>query len=99
MTTANMKHFKAFFGTTPGICEFIWNNAFLALSIENSGLRFYHLLWGLMFLKLYSTEQILCAHVGGVDEKTFRKYVWIVVPSICTNLKPRVVSYMLFSFL
>ena len=40
---------------------------------------FYHLLWALMFMKIYGKEADLCAHAGGtsgsVDPKTYRKWV------------------------
>ena len=40
-----------------------------------------HLLWGLLFLKAYNTEHVN-ASVTGVDEKTFRKWAWVVVKAI-----------------
>lgn len=37
-----------------------------------------HLLWTLCFLKLYNAETINRA-IFGTDEKTFSKYVWILI--------------------
>jgi hypothetical protein len=48
-------------------------------------------LWGLLFLKVYETDSVLAGIVGGIDEKTFRKWKWIIVKAI-SNLKGRVVS-------
>ena len=50
--------------------------------VTASGVQPKHLLWTLLFLKTYATEPILCALVGGVDEKTFRTKVWFLVCEI-----------------
>jgi len=66
-----------------------------------SGASFLHLLWGLLFLKVYATESILCGIVGGVDEKTFREWAWLMVEKMAA-LKTRIVSvvaiFVLFNF-
>jgi len=49
------------------------------------------MLWGLLFLKSYGTEERHVAQVGGVDEKTFRKWAWYYAEAIA-DLAPRVVS-------
>jgi hypothetical protein len=41
-----------------------------------------HLLWALMFLKLYAKESTLSTLAGGVDEKTFRKWNWMFIGAI-----------------
>jgi hypothetical protein len=38
-----------------------------------------HMLWGILFMKVYAKETALCSLAGGVDEKTFRKWVWPVI--------------------
>lgn len=75
------RKFMSFFGTTPFICSMLW--AFLE-PLENmpNGVKPVHLLWALLFLKVYATESVHCALVGGVDEKTFRKWTWIFVHDI-----------------
>ena len=40
-----------------------------------------HLLWCLLFLKLYVTESV-AAILCGCDEKTFRKWVWLFIEEI-----------------
>ena len=52
-----------------------------------------HLLWGLAFLKTYSTEKILCELVNVRSRTTLRKYVWMVVKEIAA-LCAKVVSSM-----
>ena len=41
---------------------------------------FFHLLWALIFLKLYPKEGAMCALAGGpegaIDPKTLRKWIW-----------------------
>ena len=89
-TDINRKRFKSLFGTTPGICLHLWTKI---LDTLPNGAHFFHLLWGLLFLTVYSNERVLSALVGGVDEKTFRKWQWAVVSSI-SLLKPEVVSFL-----
>jgi len=48
------------------------------------------LLWASHFLKTYGTESTLASQIG-VDEKTFRKWTWILVYAIA-DLAPEVVS-------
>ena len=84
----NKQKFKQFFGTSPRICAYLWDNISQSLP---SRCHYFHLLWGLLFLTVYSKETVLCKIVGRVDEKTFRKWNWLVVQAI-SNLKPSVVS-------
>ena len=55
-----------------------------------NGVKGFHLLWGLMFLKLYASEAVRCAISGGVNEKTFRKCSWMFISRIA-DLAPQVV--------
>ena len=61
-----------------------------------------HLLWTLMFLKGYHKESVNSA-IAEVDEKTFRKWVWILIPEI-SYLEGDLVSneytylYMVFNY-
>jgi hypothetical protein len=51
-----------------------------------------HLLWALMFLKQYNTEEVT-ASMAGCDKKTFRLWCWLVVrvladmELVCTQQK------------
>ena len=68
----------ALFGVEPNICVFIW------LQLSGHVLRETepkHLLWGLSFLKLYEIE---CASSTRfqTDEKTFRKWIKIMVQAL-----------------
>ena len=50
-----------------------------------------HLLWALMLLKTYETEPGIASWVGGIDEKTLRKWAWVFIEEI-SFLEPEVVS-------
>ena len=75
------RHFRSFFGASWTVCAEAWVRIYPELSNGNKFLRKKHLLWALLFLKLYSTESI---HAGlvGCDEKTFSKWVWKVVAAL-----------------
>ena len=76
--------FKAHFGIDWIVCAKLWV-LLLPLFSDNSytlaGAKMVHLLWTLMFLRLYDTEDILAARVG-VVEKTYRKWVWLFIDLI-----------------
>ena len=50
-------------------------------NIVPKGTNYIHLLWALLFLKLYTPEAALSGMVR-VDEKIYRKHVWIILKSI-----------------
>ena len=56
------------------------------------GGRIEHMLWTLMFLKLYSGQMALCA-LAGVDPETFRKWIWEFVEALAM-LEHLIVSSM-----
>ena len=73
------RRFRSTFGTTPNIINQIWHRIEPLLASES---RHRHLLWALMFLKLYKNESASSGMMGGVSEKTFRHHVWIVLAAI-----------------
>ena len=90
----NLSRFKSYFGTSPRICVILWSK--IRENANSANMCYYHLLWGLLFLKLYSSEAVLSGIVG-CSEKTFRKYCWKSVISIA-ELKPQIVSSYVNSF-
>jgi hypothetical protein len=83
------RRFRSNFGATPEICCILWG----MLSPENTmkkGVKCCHLLWALMFLKLYVSEHVLCS-MANCDQKTFRKWAWLFVLALA-DLGPDVVS-------
>ena len=73
------RHFREMFGCSAKVVLQIWN--MINADIKGSP-KIDHLLWSLMFLKLYSKETVTSRLAGGVDEKTYRKWVWIFVTAI-----------------
>ena len=76
----NRRRFQANFGVTPATVSYVWD---LLLKEGNlpRGFRPTHLLWTLVFLKMYACEHITSA-LCGCDEKTLRKWVWIGVAKL-----------------
>jgi hypothetical protein len=85
------RRFKTTFGTKPEVVADVWNRLDAYNTINEKGVSSHHLLWGLMLLKVYAKEAILCTLAGGVDEKTFRKWAFLFVHHI-SFLEPEVVS-------
>ena len=80
---ARLRRFKAFFGTGPDQAAMLWhylNKHSLLQNLKRPEPK--HLLWALLFLKDYGTEEKLSALVGGVDEKTFRKWTWTYIKAL-----------------
>ncbi len=85
--------FKAHFGTSPEVCAYIWT--FLSARLPN-GAHFFHLLWGLLLMKVYATESVLCGMVK-CHEKTFCKWSHNVVKGLAT-LKSQFVSFIVILY-
>lgn len=69
-----IRRFKAHFGATPAICADIWHMINPREEISRYA-KPKHLLWGLMLIKVYATEEVL-AGIAGATEKTYRKWAW-----------------------
>ena len=96
------------FGTTPVVCAILWRRidperSFKGLSGKQTHqyVKPIHLLWTLLFLKVYGTESVMRSMVGTkeepVTEKTFRKWTDLFVRAI-SFLESDVVS-LLFALL
>ena len=70
-SSTEMQRFQAMFGTSPDMCSLL-SDMLDPIDTMPNGVKGFHLLWGLMFLKLHATEAVHCAISGGVDKKTFR---------------------------
>ena len=67
------RRFKSYFGTNWFYCSLLWELSWKpGYNLPNIA-RPEHLLWALMHMKLYSTENVL-ASLANCDEKTFRKW-------------------------
>ena len=82
------ERFLSFFGVSAFVCTLLWRMFEIdeAHYAEDAGAEPCHLLWALLFLKVYSTSNTLCKLVGqdgqSVDPKTFRKWSWLFVRKI-----------------
>ena len=80
--------FRSQFGTSWFVCSDVWK--MLETHKPNSKREPKHLLWCLMFLKVYANESTHSRLVGAAV-KTFRKWVWSTLTEIA-DLKAMVVS-------
>ena len=79
------RKFKAHFGVTPEVCAEVW------YSIKKpTNARPKHLLWALLFLKLYETEDVLIAKLQVKSRETLRKWVWVMVQAIAGLSKSKI---------
>src|SRR5688500_2714584 len=78
-----LERYKTLFGLTPNLCTPAWQHLTASRWTKHAGRIAHpvHLLWTLLFLKTYSTEQVLSQFIG-VDEKTYRKWVWFYLEGI-----------------
>ena len=91
--------FKAHFGIDWMLCAKIWGCILPLLTnrdLNLNGVKMKHLLWTLLFLRLYDTEEVLAAKVG-TGEKTYRKWVWMLI-DIISYLRVDVVSDFIIVF-
>ena len=69
--------FKALCGVHPTVCVIVWGELKWSMLVEDA-CKPKHLLW---VLKTYTTESSLAVAIG-VDEKTLRKWIFIIIYAI-----------------
>lgn len=79
--------YREMFGCSPRVCVTLWRHADVRLVYL--GAHPQHVLWALLFLKVYATNVPLCV-LAGTSRPTYTKWVWRYIPSIA-KLRPRVV--------
>jgi hypothetical protein len=82
---------KSLIGTTYDTASEAWNLINPSETAALQGAKPKHLLWTLLFLNCYCTMPILTRVVGGVDEETYRFWVFLFIEALA-GMKPRVVS-------
>ena len=85
------RRFRSCFGASSKIVAILWNKIIANNGQIESGGKPKHLLWALVHLKVYSTEEIHCAIVGWPSTKSFSKWAWYSVQRIA-ELKDDVIS-------
>jgi hypothetical protein len=76
----NERRFRSMFGVPIEVVPALW----LSCCEDERGVQGgkpRHLLWALLFLKLYSCEHVSAA-MCRCDEKTYRKWAWIYVDKL-----------------
>jgi len=84
------RRFKAFFGVKAERASDAWS-LLLNYNLLPPKAEPEHLLWALLFLKLYATEEINASLVGH-DPDTVRKWTWLMVKAL-HDLSKKLVSY------
>ena len=82
--------FRPHFGCCPLVASSLWN-LLQTTEYTPEGGKTEHLLWTLMFIKIYGKQKQMCSLAGGVDHDTFRKWTWLFLRAI-ELLEPHVVS-------
>ena len=94
--TTSARRWKASFGCSPTCCAIVWqmmdppNNSFIPNNCHPK-----HLLWALMHMKLYTSQDALSSAVGGVSAKTVRKWVRAFIREL-SQLSQTLVSVAMF---
>jgi hypothetical protein len=92
MATAE-RQFQALYGTNPFMAAILWYEITIAhpWRQRKNGCQPKHLvLWAMLFLKTYATENLLSAVIG-TEEKTYRKWVWFILEGL-SRMSPKFVS-------
>ena len=90
-TMTEDQQFCEVFGYGPLVALALWSLMLAESTVRNTSVV--NMLWALMFLKVYSKETTMSSMAGGIDEKTYQKWVWQLV-FLIADLEPVVVSIM-----
>jgi hypothetical protein len=74
-----LRKFRSFFGCSTVTAADLWNR--IESRLKNRSLP-KHLLWSLVFLKTYATEEVHCRMVNWPDPKQYREWVWYILEKI-----------------
>ena len=72
-TTEQYRKYSTLLGLSPFSTNLLWS-----VLDKPKGLKPVHLLWTLLFLRMYPTQEVLLSYLQ-VDTKTARKWIWMVV--------------------
>jgi DDE superfamily endonuclease len=90
-----VKKFISMFGAAPNVVTATWNKLVIQDLLPASPVvQPVHLLWALLQIKVYPTDQVLGILLN-VHTDTFRKYVWVVLSCI-PSIKNVVSKYIYF---
>jgi hypothetical protein len=87
------RNFREFFGCPVEVCLTLWNLLVDNDLLPSEDAKPQHLLWTLMFMKIYAKTKALCTLCGGIDKNTLYKWVFAFIDAI-PYLESTVVSYL-----
>lgn len=85
------QRFRSHFGTSVDQVNQMWIRIDPFVTMPK-GSHPKHIYWGLMLLKIYSSENVLKTLAGGPDIKTLRKWSWLFIQAI-SDLEMELVSF------
>jgi hypothetical protein len=91
-TNTQIRWFRSTFGASSDVCSHTWEILSHYKKKPERALP-KHLLWAMLFLKSYGSEACL-AGLFGVAEKTYRKWIWLMLSAI-SSIYSKVVSQLL----
>jgi hypothetical protein len=83
------RDFRELFGCGVLVALSLWGLLLTTDLLPDDG-TLEHLLWTLMFMKIYAKQKTLCALCGGTDPQTLKKWVELFVEAI-SSLEPTLV--------
>ena len=89
--------FQGHFSCCVGVFLSLWG-MLKTTDLMPAGGTFEHLLWTLMFMKIYGGQKALCSLAGGINLETFQTWTWAFIDAIA-SLEPLVVSLSLLHLL
>jgi len=88
--STEVRDFREFFGCLPSIFLALWNLLYTVGYLPEGG-TIEHLLWTLMFMKIYPKRKQMSVLCDGADKDTWSKWVFTFLDAIA-YLEPHVVS-------
>ena len=71
---------RSLFGAPSDVIANLWER--VEPYIDKAGADRKHLLWALVFLKVYASEEVHCTIVGWTNPKTYQEWSWYFVEKI-----------------
>jgi hypothetical protein len=96
------QRFREFFRCSAEVALIMWNLLIKHLLLPDEA-QIVHLLWALIFMKIYAKEKVTCGAAGGqmgaIDPKTLPNYIWPMIKALA-GLEPyKVCSLLLLLYL
>jgi hypothetical protein len=89
-TSESNMRFRSVFGAGSAVVADVWNRIEADGEISK-GAEPKHLLWALVLLKVYQSDEVHCALVGWPSVPTFRKWAWYFIERI-SKLKDDIIK-------